>query len=701
LQLSDHFPEEKNNVTDTTETNHSSLELLYNIGRELASDLDLRTVLQRVLLLSVRSIGGISGSIIVLNQDGDPVDSALYHTGQVYDQTTRQLRTTLDKGLAGWVMHHKEMALIPDTSMDSRWTKRPDDAPDKTGAKSAVGVPLMARDALVGVMTLAHPNPGTFNESHSQLLQAISDQAGMTILNARLYKESQQQTRVMAALAESSAALTGALGTDDILQQVLTQIHQALQVEAVSLALINPDEETLTIRAATGQASSSVLDMNLRMGQGIVGWVAKEGKGAIISDVKNDHRFDPTVDTKTGFETRAVACAPIVSQGEVIGVLEAFNPIDGQFDGDTLFVLNGIGSLAGSVIRHGQLFDQLQAARNSYQELFEDSIDPIIITTWQGKIVDVNRRAAEALLHPKDELTGQLVFDHHDYDENKAQGAFFSKLASRETITYESCLFPKDAPKLPVEVHVRQIIFQNQELLQWMFRDITERKELDNMRDDLISMIYHDLRSPLANVVYSMDVLDSMLPEDSELEHTLVEVAVRSTERIKRLTSSLLDMKTLEAGQPVANKESTTPADIVEFGVQAVRSLAENKEMAVEVDIAADLPGLDVDKDMIRRVIINLLENAVKYTPNGSKIATGASANDEGIHFWVKDNGPGIPPEKQGAIFDKYARLQGGKGGIGLGLAFCRLAVEGHGGRIWVESENGQGSRFVFTLPKN
>jgi signal transduction histidine kinase len=104
---------------------------------------------------------------------------------------------------------------------------------------------------------------------------------------------------------------------------------------------------------------------------------------------------------------------------------------------------------------------------------------------------------------------------------------------------------------------------------------------------------------------------------------------------------------------------------------------------------------------MARRVLINLMENAVKFTPPDGRLVVGARHEDEWVHFWVKDNGPGIPLSEQVRIFDKFTRLRGSNkaGGLGIGLAFCRLAVVGHGGKIWVESESGTGSTFHFTLP--
>jgi two-component system clock-associated histidine kinase SasA len=118
-------------------------------------------------------------------------------------------------------------------------------------------------------------------------------------------------------------------------------------------------------------------------------------------------------------------------------------------------------------------------------------------------------------------------------------------------------------------------------------------------------------------------------------------------------------------------------------------------------DLPAELPPIWVDEDMARRVLINLMENASKFSPAGGRIEVGARVEENMIHMWVKDNGPGIPQAEQDHIFDKFTRLHGNNrpGGLGIGLAFCRLAVMGHGGQIWVESNPGQGAAFHFTFP--
>ncbi len=676
----------------------SSLELLYNVSRELASALDLRTVLERVLFQSLKYVGGERGSIVVLDDNGKPVEAAIVYGKRILDHTTQQLRETVERGLAGWVLRQRQAAFVPDTSRDERWLRRPDDEADRSGAKSAICVPLMVRERPVGVLTLVHPTPAAYSKEHFSLMQAIADQAGIAVLNARLYAESQRQARVMTSLV--AAAINVTLRLDEVLHRILTETNKALQVEMTAIALVEPDG-ALVFKAANGKQSESVIGKRVSSGQGVIGWVARQGQGVILPVAWEDKRFLPGVDQFSKIEVKAISAAPIYAQGQVIGVLEAINPVSGTFDPDALLVLTGISSLAGSSIQHAQLFERLQAAHQRYRELFEDSIDPILITNWDGKILEANHQAVNISGYAAQQLREMNIADLYAFDQSE-QGADIENIKIGKTCNYETTLKHKAGQEISIQVYVRKVVFEDKELLQWMLRDMTERKYLDNLRDDLTAMIYHDLHSPLANIISSLDMLATVSPpEDSEMAQSVLTIARRSTARIQRLISSLLDVNRLESGQPVGEKLSIALNVIVEDAFDAVRPMTDNRRQSLDKDLAARLPPVFVDTDMIRRVLINLLENASKYTPQGGKIETGARLDGDWVQVWIQDNGPGIPVTDQDRIFDKFTRLKGkdSPSGLGVGLAFCRLAVHGHGGRIWVESKPGQGARFAFTLP--
>jgi PAS domain S-box-containing protein len=674
------------------------LELLYQVSREFATALDLKTVLTRVLFSAIKNVGGERGSVVVMDDHGRAVDSAFVYGNQVRESTTMQLKDTVDRGLAGWVIRNRKAALVPDTSKDSRWLRREDDQIDRSGAKSAICVPLMAREKLVGVLTLVHPIPKAYNDDHLELMQAIADQAGIAVLNARLFSESQRQARVMTALAEGAARLNTFVRIDDLLENILLQTKQALQVDVAALALVDGTE--LVFRAATSNASS-LIGRRIKLREGIAGMVVRQERGVIIPSKTSDTQpLLAEIEKIPGIRVGAFACAPIHVQGKVIGVLEAINPVNRIFDPDALLVLTGLGALAGTTIQNAQLFESLDVARKRYRDLFEDSIDPIVITDLEGHILEVNKQASILSAHTAGALREFNIEQVHDINFEKT-GRRFENIGDSALI-YESTLYDSHGGTHPVEVYSRKVVFDNAKSIQWILRDITERRDLDSLREDLAAMIYHDLRSPLANILSSVEMLDDIFPADErELAEPILRIAHHSINRIQRLVSSLLDLNRLEQNQPVGERQSVDVSTLISDALEAVKPSADGREQIISINLPASLPPVFIDEDMIRRVLINLLENAAKYTPVGGSIEIGAELNGEYVCFSVQDNGLGIPDIDRERVFDKFTRLKNktGASGLGVGLAFCKLAVQGHGGKIWVEPAPQRGSKFLFTIP--
>ena len=680
-----------------TDRTQASLELLYHISRELAGSLDLRAVLQRILALSLANVGAERGSIIVLDERGRPVDAAIVIGTRITEHSTLQLKETVERGLAGWVVKNNQPALVPDTSLDNRWLRRPDDDRSRSGAKSAICVPLLAREHLAGVLTVVHPVPGFFKEEHLVLIQAIADLAGMAVLNARLYDDSQRQARVMTALAECAISVNASLRLDEVLQRILEQAARALQTPEVLLALVDEARQELAYNAATGDYAPRVIGYRQPIGHSIGARVAHEGRGLIVNHVH------PTgADQLPGLMIESMVVAPVQAHGKVTGILEIVNPPRESLNEEALFVLTGIGNLAGVAIDNARLFERLEETNRRYRDLFEDSTDPILISDFTGKVIEANRQAGQISGYASRELERLVITQLVDLDANKISPDLNS-LPEHGPVAFESLLHrPGGRDALPVEVHVHRVRLAQGECLQWILRDMAARKELALLQDQLIAMVYHDLRSPLANVISSLDLVNNMLPSERDpAVNATLSIADRSTKRMQRLVDSLLDIHRLEAGQSPLKTEQCSPWILARDAQEMVQPAAESKEQQISLALDDRLPAVRVDEDMIRRVLINLLENATKYAPIGGHIQVGGASDGRWVKLWVEDDGPGIPESEHGHIFDKYTRLTEHLSvkGLGLGLAFCKLAVQAHGGRIWIENRALSGSRFVFTLP--
>jgi PAS domain S-box-containing protein len=346
----------------------------------------------------------------------------------------------------------------------------------------------------------------------------------------------------------------------------------------------------------------------------------------------------------------------------------------------------------------------LQSAEDRYAALFEDSIDPILITNMSGTITEANRKACDFLGFERDDLIGMNINLVHRMGSGLLGEQRLAHVQSGAELIFKTRAWTKRGHEVSVEVHAARIRRGGQQFLQWVEHDITEREQLEEMREDLLAMVFHDLRAPLGNVLSSMEMLEAALPRDegNAVLASLVDIALRSSQRLSHLLNSLLDLRRLESGQAILDKEPADLALIAREAIDQVQPSADSRTVTLSTVIPARVPLLLLDIDMLRRVLINLLDNAVKYTPPGRRVQLRVSAPDlQTVLVEIVDEGPGIAPEHQSLIFEKFSRIhrEGGPKGLGLGLAFCRLAIEAHGGRIWVDSLPGKGSNFQFTLP--
>lgn len=231
-------------------------------------------------------------------------------------------------------------------------------------------------------------------------------------------------------------------------------------------------------------------------------------------------------------------------------------------------------------------------------------------------------------------------------------------------------------------------------------RKMRDTVNLEGLRRDLASMTYHDLRGLLQNIYTSLCSLESFIPAD-KTGGSLLKLATQSTRQMTRMVKGLLDIDRLEQGSAVINKRRTTLQPLLDETMELVRPFAAEAHQSLSCESAETLPDLQIDADMITRVLVNLIENAVKHTPANGRVTLRARVKPDAIHFSVSDTGPGIPASHMDEIFDKYYRIRhvDAPNGVGLGLAFCRLAVEAHGGKIWVENAPGSGAVFTFSLP--
>jgi PAS domain S-box-containing protein len=233
-----------------------------------------------------------------------------------------------------------------------------------------------------------------------------------------------------------------------------------------------------------------------------------------------------------------------------------------------------------------------------------------------------------------------------------------------------------------------------------IFRDVSREQTAEQLRQDLTHITVHDLRNPLNVVEAALAMLaDSGSQEiDASLQGYL-RLAQSSCRRATELVTAILEVSQLESGQVPLDRQPLDVAGLVSDVCQGMGLLAAEGQLTLALELADDVPPIRADATLLRRVLENLVSNAIKFTPPGGTVTAAVRRERAGLHLVVADTGPGLAPEMEGRLFQKFCPGPEDGRGTGLGLAFCKLAVEAHGGRIWIESNSGQGVQAHVTIP--
>ncbi len=229
-------------------------------------------------------------------------------------------------------------------------------------------------------------------------------------------------------------------------------------------------------------------------------------------------------------------------------------------------------------------------------------------------------------------------------------------------------------------------------------------READRWKENLSSMIIHDLKNPLGVIQGTMIYFKGTLGDElDDRQSQLLDSALISADRALRLISAILDVHRLEEGRMPLELQPVVPRDVIQTCLDEIYPLLSMHSLTTTINVSEALPPVRADYNALMRIVGNLLDNAIKFTPANGRITVGASRAPDGVKFSVSDTGHGIPTKQQQRIFEKFAqadiRAEGQRAGVGLGLTYCKLAIEAHHGRIWVESTEGGGATFYFVLP--
>lgn len=333
----------------------------------------------------------------------------------------------------------------------------------------------------------------------------------------------------------------------------------------------------------------------------------------------------------------------------------------------------------------------------AHDALIASQRDAMLVVDAGGRLIELNPAAqtvfgvsaAQAIGRPVEELLpgwGPLARSRNAGESFRAP---LTRAAAGEEHSYDVGVSPLATPGGRVEGRLL------------VLRDVTQRRRAEQLQDTLVKTMVHDLRNPLTVVSAALEMLAHEQPPDApESARSLLEMARANTHRLIDLVTGILDFHRLRSGKMPLRCVPLDVSTLVAEALELQRPLAEAKGQRLQPELDPALPPLEADRELVARVLQNLIGNALKFSPRGGTVRVSARAADAGrdVAFAVADDGPGIPRELQGRLFSEFVTGTDARGS-GLGLAFCRLAVEAHGGTVGVQSEAGLGTTLVFTLP--
>lgn len=711
------------------------LTAIEKIARELNTTLDFHRVIELVLDQAMAATGATMGEAVMLSADERGLLRLAYR-GPSEDKH-RYLRSrpwSMDMGIVGRVIRTNRPALIADVGQDPDYVEL---LPD---TRSELAVAIAYGGQPIGVINLESDRPAAFDEEHLRLLQQLADHAGIALRNARQFEEQVRQTRLLqqktaqlTELLRVGNAMRAQLELRDVLQTLVEGVSRGLRFNVALLSLVDPEDTDHLHRVACVGLSeqeftrlqsvpvprekfSRIMQPEYRLGNAYFLDHRYADFQALWGDEVPVHTPQITGWTEGQWHQEDVFLIPLLaSDGHLLGVLSLDEPVDRHLP--TLEIAQALQLFANqavTAIENANLFHQVIEARDRLQAILDSTHEGIMMLNEDGYILLVNPAIEQWIDLPRNEIVGLTLVDLLRKGSHRGEEMRHALLEELR----RGLQSLRDDPQAVLQGSF-EVRFGGTQALEWLglpvqdrhgqrlgrilvLRDVTETHEMERMREDLTSMIVHDLRGPLTAFLGALEtLLRTEVGPLTEVQQTLLGVAHEGGHQMLGMVNTLLDIRRLEVGRMPLHFTKASLSQIAQGAVTQFESLARQQRLTIQFEIPPYLPPVQADVEKIARVLENLLHNAIKFSFPGGIIRLSAREEGGAVLCTVEDHGLGIPETARERVFEKFVQVHrsGTPRGTGLGLAFCRLAVEAHGGRIWVESSEGQGSTFCFTLP--
>ncbi len=581
-------------------------------------------------------------------------------------------------------------------------------AADTTAFQSAAGylahalqsaafysVPYQAEGQLIGVALVDNNLSAVpLSSSHQEALKTFVSHTTTALHNAWRHHKTVQElansVREMSILRQIDRELNATINPSHVFQMTLDWAMRFTNAQAASLALYNQDTDELRFVTEYGydMPPERLALMRQELGPGIALRVARSGRAEIVPDVTADKDF-----VRIASNTQSQLAVPVMREDRVVAVITVENKRLNGFTQAHLDFVEKLATRAGVAIDNARLYDETLHEREKLALILSNTVDVVIVVGPDDRLILINESAVAALrLYPHETYVGRNFFEAIDHSPLLEA---FRRVRVFGESTVEEIVMPNER-----SFHAT---FKPNEALGWIIvmHDITPFKEMDRLKSELIATVSHDLKQPLSVMNGYIELLQMQNAIQPHGMHS-VQMVRRSIQNMRQLIDDLLDLAKIESGVQL-NLQPVQVHNVINDCIESLWPAAQNKSMTITTETNGSLPLVQADYMRLRQILINLISNAVKYTPPEGWVKIRAEQRGSTLRVFIQDNGLGISPEDQVYIFDRFYRVRRPETdsieGTGLGLAIVKTLVEAHGGQIGLESHLGEGSTFYVTLP--
>ncbi len=562
------------------------------------------------------------------------------------------------------------------------------------GFSKLVSLPLITGGKVVAVMVVGDPR--WVEQESLDRAMLVARQAALAIVNALLFEETSRQARDLMALSRAAWAVAslGRLGT--VLSQLLRELDRIVPADMSAIYLRLEENDAPVLMAFRGQSLEDGFGLGGATWRGLLEWVTWQKRPLFLSGEEIEAGFEGLAERITG----SLLCAPILYESHCLGVIALEHQWEGAFGQREQSLVTSFADHAAIAIENARRYDAVLQERNLIQAIVASMADGVIVADADGTIVMHNQAAQEMV---RVEM-GQRW--SHDRVSDESVGWVRAALAKADGTAlvggkWQTTL-ERDGRVLSISTTPLPSGDGENQGAVYLIRDITHWAELDQMKSDFISQVSHELRTPLTTIKTLVGLVRRGGKGGDEM-HEYLDIIESEVNRQAQLVNDLLEMGRLEAGQISWTMVEVSLGEVAEQAIRTCLPVATEKQIAVTGHPLPTLPRIMGTPRRLHQVLVNLLDNAIKYTLSGGHVAVEAGSDETTVWVSVRDTGPGIPKADLPHVFDKFYRVRRGARnpeGVGLGLAIARQIVEALQGTIEVQSEVGSGSCFTVRLPR-